>query len=165
MIQSQPWMGIDRYGNPWFRTGMVRGECDQHWFPTGDTSGYWEGGEVGPPDSPYAPKQPTNVPQPTSTAMRGLSGCTPCLLSGVDEPAPTWRDSECSLPTLRGIVVFGAIGALAARRGRRVAGAMDGVFGSWLGCAAARAMGLSDTASSVLTFAGAFFSARIYEGR
>lgn len=82
--------------------------------------------------------------------------------NGLSLPPTEGYQGACSLPTLPGFVIFGALGAAASGRRDRVEGAVNGIFGGWLGCALARAMGVrTEGASALITMAGAYWVARI----
>lgn len=156
---------VDRRGKRWCSTGMVYGECEDHLLPQFNADGplRWEGGGHSPtPRKPpvVTPAAPPPVAPPgRPVALRGLGEAS-------QGPVVVWVDdgSACSMPTLAGMIAFGLLGAHAARRGRGAAGAMDGVFGSWLGCAAASAMGLTGGISTLASLAGAYYAAKVFDG-
>lgn len=78
--------------------------------------------------------------------------------------APTeGYQGACSLPTLPGFVIFGALGAAASGRGKRMQGALNALFGAWAACALSRALNVSDDrVASAITIAGAYYTARIF---
>ncbi len=154
---------VDRNGRRWCSTGMVYGECEDHLLPQGTPDGVlrWEGGGLTPTPAkppvvtPAAP--PPAVPSGRPVALRGL-GEAPAVTVWVAE------SGACSMPSLAGMIAFGLLGAHAARRGRGAAGAMDGVFGSWIGCAAASALGLTGGISTLASLAGAYYAAKVFDG-
>lgn len=64
MYSPPPPFTFDRNGVMWPRTGLVVGECEQHYFPVfgaseGGSGGYWE-----PPPPRAAPPRPDPMPRP-----------------------------------------------------------------------------------------------------
>jgi hypothetical protein len=145
----------DARGTCWPELGLVRGACEDHWlcFPDGVCG--WES-ELFPSRFPKGYKAGPFV-GPSGGGYVGLKGL------GNSLPAEGYQGA-CSLPTLGGFAVFGAIGALAAKRGRRLSGALSGVVGAWVGCAFAHAAGAGEGASVALTLGGAYAVARLYDG-
>lgn len=137
----------DGRGKLWPRTGLVGRDCEWHdcWDPM--TGASWPTRETPPPPPPV---------KRTAGALRGIR-----LGNDVVTPAPAGFDAMCSLPTLSGLIMLSAIGVFFSR-GRAIAGAMNGAFGGWLGCAAARAIGAGDVVSVALTFGGAALSAKTF---
>lgn len=162
--QPDPYLK-DSSGKRWCRTGMVYGDCEDHLLPkiTPDGPLRWEAGGMNPGPRKPPVVQPALPPRPPLT-MKGLD---PMHLGALEtSPVTVWvaEGGACSMPSLAGMVVFGLLGAHAAHRSRRAAGAMDGVFGSWLGCAAASALGLTGGISTLASLAGAYYAARVFDG-
>lgn len=149
---------VDARGRKWCSTGMVIGECEDHLLPYGGADGplFWDSEMAPRPTTPAAPPAPP-PPRPP-VALRGVGSDLPPVVVWVDD------SSACSMPTLPGMIAFGLLGAHAASRSRRSAGAMDGVFGSWIGCAAASALGLPRAASTILSLVGAYYAAKTFDG-
>lgn len=144
MAYSCPAYVTDRSGRRWPNLQYVRGECEDHWLPRAswiDGPMLW--------DSQMRPKGPTAV------ALRGVpEGELAFMRSAGFTPS-------CDLPSLAGLAMYSAAGALATPR-RRMQGALNGLWGGWVGCAISRALGVGDAMSVVLTLGGAYFVARTF---
>ena len=131
---------VDRNGKRWPNLRYVRGQCEDHWLPQGswiDGPMRWE-----------SEKRPVPVTKPPVVSLRGLpSGFTP----------------SCDLPSPTGLAPYGAAGAPATPR-RRTAGALNGLWGGWVGCAVSRAIGAGDAVSLALTLGGAYFVSKTFGG-
>lgn len=126
-------------GRPWLRLDYTRGQCDDHWLPNGS----WDG-----PMGWESDRRPRPVPVASKPRLRGL------------DEFPGFTES-CDLPTLSGLGLYAAAGAVANRR-RRARGALDGLWGGWVGCAVARAIGAGSSVSRVLTIGGAYLVAKTF---
>lgn len=159
LYSPPPKWDMDSRGKLWPRSGMTKygpnGEpCWDHcgWLNGPDMSPVWFGDNSDPVKPHPATPPPASPVRPVT--LRGLGGA----------PVVVWDDetTACSMPTAMGFLLFGSVGAYAARRGKAAQGAMNGVWGSWLGCAAASAIGIRPgPLATALTVAGAYYAARI----
>lgn len=134
-------------GRAWPNLDIVRGQCDDHLIPCNS----WVDGPV----EWESDRLRRTRQRPPALSLRGVpSGELEFMRASGFTPS-------CDLPSVSGLALYSVAGALATPR-QRVKGALNGLWGGWVGCALSRALGAGDFTSTVLTLGGAYFVARTF---